>query len=182
MTVSPSSYVVQQPSTAVVDRSIMTVTYVQGLLGIEPCTQADKITKLVLGAAKKSADEYMQNPFLQGADIAYDDLVNWSGKGRVDPNHDPVIVDTHNDDLGARTPYSVPNLYADPVVELDIPQDVELGLVEFVRAQLNMAPAGVSQEKVGDWQRTFAVFATVPDRMASIKSTYWSQYRIHAGF
>lgn len=137
--------------TAVQDRSIVDLDAVKAHLSITGATY-DLLLTLWLGAAKRAADEYCGHPFLE-----------------------------RNADFDTDLPISDSNIFwADPEVELAIPEPVELGVLEYVTFHwAKKGRAGnVTEEKVGDLQRKYSVFATVQDLLAYVQSTYWKAYRL----
>lgn len=128
-----------QKVTAVFDRSTIDLEALQIRLGL-PVDPLDTKTAAMLNAAKRAADSYMNNPFVE------------------------LDADT-------LTPTS------DPPVELDIPEDVDEGVIATVEARLAWAPFGITEDKVGDLQRKYARYATSSDALKDIKATFWRPYK-----
>lgn len=137
--------------TAVQDRSIVDLDTVKAHLSITGTTY-DVLLTLWLGAAKRAADEYCGHPHLE-----------------------------RNEDFDTDCAISESNpFWADPEVELAIPEPVELGVIEYVTFHFaKRGRAGnVTEEKVGDLQRKYSVFATVSDLLTYVQATYWKAYRL----
>lgn len=125
--------------TAVFDRSTMDLARLKSELGIDG-NEFDARLSSLLAATKRTADSYINNPF----------------------------VEEDDDTLEATT---------DPPTPQAIPEDVEEGILAAIESRLAKAPFGVSEEKVDDLSRKFAVYATAADALKDIKATYWRHWR-----
>jgi hypothetical protein len=141
----------------------MTTSVVKALLGVTVSTYDDRID-LALASAKRRADDYCNNPFVEMV--------------ATDPSFDSYYQ--------ARSPLNdrssgVPALDADPAVEMAIPSTVEEGILEYVRwtLQAQGIPLGVKSEKVGDISRSYL---TALDVFGDISRTYWRPFRLCVGF
>lgn len=169
-------------TTAVQDRLELDLIELKELLGITT-TDADLYLELTLRAAKSAADQYLANPFLaENEDLTADDYVNWSGNSTADTLvGSEAVIDPDQDTGSGRLAHSIPSLNADPEVELDIPDDIKIGVVEWCRLFVSGRPADVLREKIGDWQVDFAVFVSKPDRTVFIRETFWKSHRLIPG-
>jgi len=148
---------------AIQARSTMTTSSVKALLGVTVSTYDDLID-LALASAKRLADDYCNNPFLEMV--------------ATDPDFDSYYQ--ARDPLNDRSS-GVPALDADPAVEMAIPSTVEEGILEYVRWRLQSQaiPLGVKSEKVGDITRSYQ---TAGDVSGDIARTYWRPFRLCVGF
>lgn len=137
--------------TAVTDRSTIDLATIKTLLGITG-TAYDVLLTLWLSAAKSKADRFLNNPFLE-----------------------------RNPDFDVELPISDTNpFWTEPVVELAIPADVDLGVVAYIEWHFLMKgrPKDLTEEKSGDLQRKYARYADVADLIAHVQATYWQGYRL----
>lgn len=177
--------------TAVYDRYTVTVNEMKQLLRMDDDCAVDAFMRLSINAAKKAADKYMSNPFWELADATFDDLVNWrgnqvvsdleTGAGGISPGDDIIFSDSSRTSH-PRLDHSIPDIWSLPRVELDIPDDVIMGVVKYVELMMNAPPEGVSEEKIGDWSVKYLNFVSNTNRAAFIHSTYWDGYVLTFGF
>jgi len=171
-------------TTAVQDRLELDLTELKTLLGISASDDScDQYLALTLRAAKSAADTYLNNPFQQvDTDLTADDYVNWPGNftGGSIQGAEPAI-DPDQDTGSGRLSHSIPDLYTDPAVDLPIPDDVKIGVVEWCRVFVSGKPADVLRERIGDWQVDYAVFVSKPDRTVFVSETFWKMHRLIPG-
>ena len=178
--------------TAVYDRYTVTVSEMKKLLRMDDDCEDDPIMRMAISAAKKAADKYMGNPFWElASDQTFDDLVNWRGNqvvsdlefgaGEMSPGDDIIFNDSSRTSH-PRLDHSIPDIWALPRVELDIPEDVQMGVIKYVELILSGPPEGVSEEKIGDWSIKYTNFVSNTDRAAFIKATFWDSYALPTGF
>lgn len=153
---------------AVSTRLALTVAEVKALLGLTAAATWDGQITLFLAAGKEEADRFTNNPFLRRAAFTQDDFLT----PRDHRWRDPLIV----------APITV-TPYTEPAVELDIPEVIKLGVVEYVRGCLHLFARGalVSREKVDDVERSFAVYASIEDLLQHVRGTYWRSSRLQPG-
>lgn len=182
--------------TAVQDRLNFDTADYKTYRGISGASLDAQITD-ALAAAKRAADEFMGNPFLERRtygeretdDIGFDDLTFWDGN--------------RLDGCGGRLGHSTEALYAEDAAELDIPEQVKLGVIAYVDAVLDVlataegtpgsgahTTAPVTSEKVGELAKTWAAPSEQAlvqggaflGRLGYVAETYWSMFRIDPGF
>jgi hypothetical protein len=180
--------------TAVFDRYDLSVQMAKKLLRMDDDPDDNPILKLAIGAAKRAADTHMNNPFWEVAALNFDDTANWgsnrtrgnlesAGSSEPVPGVD-IIRNTRatQDDYDTRLNNSVPDMWVYPRVELEIPDDVKLGVLKYIELIMSGPVEGVGEEKIGDWAVKYVNFVSNTDRAAFIKSTYWDQYTLRVGF
>ena len=89
-----------------------------------------------------------------------------------------------NNPFWARDPDT--GLYCDPVVELPIPAAITEGILERIKFRIARAntrlTVGTTEEKLDVLGKKYAAFATVPNQLGTVQSTYWIRYRLIPGF
>lgn len=166
--------------TAIADRLELSVIDAKQLLDIDLSdTSADDLIALTIDAGKQNADSWCNNPFLKRNDLAFDDLVNWSGNSTGRTPADILVNDNVTD---VRLSHSLPDRYVSPAVELSIPDAIKLGILEMIKFQLVAKAPNITSERIGDWQQQYSFFVSNQDRLQFVRDTYWQLYRLEPGF